>query len=103
VSPPFSIDGGTEPLWNAGSGELFYRKGHAWYAARVTTDPELRWDDVQQVFDTDFIDTPGMSYSVSPDGQRLLVVKRSEPIVDDHLRLVVNWPLAMSGKTNPVR
>jgi hypothetical protein len=44
-----------------------------------------------------------MSYSVSPDGQRLLVVKRSEPIVDDHLRLVVNWPLAMSGKTNPVR
>jgi hypothetical protein len=32
------------------------------------------------VFETDFNDTPGISYDVSSDGQRLLVVKRANPI-----------------------
>jgi hypothetical protein len=39
-----------------------------------------------------------MSYDVSPEGQRLLVAKRSEPVVDRHLRMPVNWPAALSGK-----
>src|SRR5438093_9989188 len=34
-----------------------------------------RGDPPRLVFDTDFIDTPGMSYDISADGQRLLVVK----------------------------
>ena len=72
VSPPFSLDGGAEPQWNLGTGQLFYRTGGKWYGAKVTTDPELQWEGVRLVFDTDFIDTPGMSYDVSPDGARLL-------------------------------
>lgn len=89
-----SHGGGIEPLWLAG-GEVFYRVGRRWYATRVRTESSLRWDPdpPRQVFDTEFVDTPGWSYAVSPDGQRLLVVKPTGAPVDrQHIALVVNWP-----------
>src|SRR5262249_24906645 len=81
ISRQISTDGGIEPVWCpcGGNGELFYRKGNRWFSTTVTTNPELHWDPPRQVFQTDFIDTPGLSYDVTPDGQRLLVVKRAEP------------------------
>ncbi len=39
-----------------------------------------KWDPPRLVFGTEFIDTPGISYDVSRDGQRLLVVKRARPV-----------------------
>jgi hypothetical protein len=69
-----SLDGGIEPVW-CRCGELFFRKGNQWLSARIlSTQPELRWDSPRLAFETDFIDTPGRSYDVSPDGQRLLVI-----------------------------
>jgi hypothetical protein len=32
-----------------------------------------------------------MSYAVSPDGQRLLVVKRIQPVAASKINLIVNW------------
>jgi hypothetical protein len=90
VARQFSVDGGTEPLW-CRSGELFYRRRNQWMAAAVRTAPELAWEPPRQVFQTDFLDTPGRSYSVSPDGQRLLVVKRAERDVRDRIQVVTNW------------
>jgi hypothetical protein len=91
VTRQFSVDGGTEPLW-CRSGELFYRKGNRWMGAAVRTTPELEWDPPRQVFEaTDFIDTPGRSFSVSPDGRRLLVVKRAQRDVRDRIHVVTNW------------
>jgi hypothetical protein len=60
--------------------------------AAVRTTPELEWDPPRQVFEaTDFIDTPGRSFSVSPDGRRLLVVKRAQRDVRDRIHVVTNW------------
>ena len=82
VKRQVSTGGGIEPVWSE-KGELFYRVGRRWFATRVTTTPELRWDPdpPRVVFETDFVDTPGVSYDVSPDGQRLLVVKPAGPPV----------------------
>ena len=45
------------------------------------------------MFETDFVDTPGVSYDVSPDGQRLLIVKPAgPPVVQSQISLIVNWP-----------
>jgi len=85
----FSPDGGIEPVWCA-CGELFYRKGNQWMSSRVQTDPELHWDPPKLAFQTDFIDTPGRSYDVSP-GKRLLVVKQAEPDVRSRIGIVTNW------------
>jgi len=94
-----STSGGMEPRWIA-SGELFYRNGNRWYSTHVSTTPEPRWDPPQLVFDTDFIDTPGFSYDVSADGQRLLVVKRPQPVPNSRINLIVNWPEILAEATS---
>jgi len=86
-----SVDGGIEPVWCRECGELFYRQGNRWMSSAVTLEPELAWEPPRLVFETDFIDTPGRSYDVSPDGRRLLVVKRTEEPTRTKLHVVHNW------------
>ena len=90
-----SVDGGIETVW-CPCGELFYRNGNRWMSVKIRTQPDLQWDPPQLAFQTDFIDTPGRSFDVSPDGKRLLVVKRVEPDVRNRINLVVNWTAALS-------
>jgi len=85
-----STGGGWEPRWTP-SGDLFYRTGRRWFSTHVSTNPEPRWDPPRLAFQTDFIDTPGWSYDVSRDGQRLLVVKRTQPVPTTRINLLVNW------------
>ncbi|MGQ0736931.1 MAG: protein kinase domain-containing protein [Acidobacteriota bacterium] len=85
-----STDGGTEAQWLR-SGDLFYRSGNRWMVTRVTTRPALKWEPPRLVFQTDFMDTPGRSFAVSPDGQRLLVVKRAEPDRSTAIQVLSNW------------
>jgi Tol biopolymer transport system component len=85
-----STGSGTESRWKA-SGDLFYRAGRRWFSTHITTEPAARWDPPRLVFDTDFIDTPGMSYDISADRQRLLVVKRARPVVDSRIEILGNW------------
>ncbi len=85
-----SPDGGLEPLWSKDA--LYYRKGRQWFASRITRlAPDLAWEPPRLVFETDFLDTPGRSYAVSPDGQRLLVVKRAREPVRSKIAFVQNW------------
>jgi len=85
-----STGGGGEPVW-CPCGELFYRNGNRWISVRVRTRPGLEWDAPRLRFETDFVDTPGRSYDVSPDGTRLFVVKRAAADVRNRIELVVNW------------
>jgi hypothetical protein len=86
-----SVDGGIEPRWRWECNELFYRRGNQWFSTRVTLKPELSWEPPRLTFETDFIDTPGRSYDVSPDGQRLLVVKRTREPTRTKIHIVHNW------------
>ena len=86
-----SVDYGVEPLWSAETGELFYRKGNQWMATVVSLEPYLSWDAPKLVFETaDFIDTLGLSYDVTADGERLLVVKRARAPERTKLHVVLN-------------
>jgi serine/threonine-protein kinase len=90
IARQVSTDGGMEPFWCA-NGELFYRQGNSWMATKPTFDPELSWQAPRLVFQTEFIDSWTRSYDVSPDGQRLLVVKRTREPVRTKLHIVHNW------------
>ena len=90
-----SVGGGIEPLW-CPCGELFYRNGNRWLSVRTRTGKDLQWDAPQPRFETDFIDTLGRSYDISPDGKRLLVVKRAEPDIRNRIELVLNWTGVLS-------
>lgn len=86
-----SVDGGIEPVWCRECDELFWRRGNQWFASAITLEPELSWEPPRKVFETDFVDTPGRSYDVSLDGERLLVVKRTREPVRTKLHVVLNW------------
>ena len=85
-----SEGGGIEPVW-CPCGEIFYRNGDRWMSIEVSTTPELRWDSPRIAFETDFVDTPGRSYDVSSDGQKLYVIKQPEPPDGSRLHMVSNW------------
>ncbi len=85
-----STEGGIEPVW-IGSGELFYHRGHRWMVVRVSTSPQLQWEPPQLVFETEYVDTPGVSYDLSSDGQYLYVVKSAHPPDPTRLHVVQNW------------
>ena len=95
-----STDGGFEPLWTRD--HLYFRKGRQWFAARVTSlQPSVRLDPARLVFETDFHDTAGVSYAVSPDGQRLYVVKRATEPQVSRLVFVENWIEELKAKMPP--
>ncbi|HUF49629.1 MAG TPA: protein kinase [Longimicrobiales bacterium] len=85
-----SQGGGTEPRWLP-SGELFYRSGRIWYSTRVSLDGTPDWESPRRVFDAQFIDTPGLSYDVSRDGQRLMIVRRVATVEQTRLQIITNW------------
>lgn len=94
-----STNGGLEPLWCAACPDLFFRVGTAWYAARATAEGEsLRWDVPRIVWETDFVDTRGISYAVSRDGARLLVSKRTVADVTDRIHAIQGWLALAPGK-----
>ncbi len=85
-----STEGAMEPVW-APSGELFYHVGHRWMVVRISTHPRLQWDPPELAFETDYVDTPGVSYDVSSDGRYLYVVKGTHPPDPTRLHVVQNW------------
>ncbi len=91
LSRQVSTDGGIEPRWCGACDSLFFRRGKRWLATSVSFQPDLRWDPPRVVFETDFLDTDGMSYDVSPDGQYLYVVKSAAPDERRKLHLVTGW------------
>jgi Tol biopolymer transport system component len=89
---PISYGFGEEPIWSPNGDELFYRSGHKWVVASITTEPEFTVEKRKVLFEGSYINVGGLSYDVAPDGQRLLVLK---PQVDDskirELHVVTNW------------
>ena len=73
-----SANGGLESLWNSNGRELFYFTGTGWYAVDVTLAPEFRAGKPRLLFEGPFLDIPGFSYDMTPDGQRFLVHENTE-------------------------
>ena len=93
-----STDGGFEPLWTRD--HLYFRKGRQWFAAPVTSlQPRVTLGPARLVFETDFHDTAGVSYAVSPDGQRLYVVRSATGPQVSKLVFVENWIDELKAKT----
>jgi serine/threonine protein kinase len=100
-----SVDLGEEPVWSPKGDELFYRSGdNKWMVVSVSTKPAFEHGTPQVLFEGPYSNVSGLSYDVTPDGQRFLVLK---PQYDDsqvrELHVVTNWfeelrRLAPSGK-----
>jgi hypothetical protein len=69
-------------------GELVYRQGNRWFSTQVRLGSAFEWQQPRQILRTQFNDSPGPSWALSPDGQRILVVKRKEEPPRTRLRVI---------------
>ena len=67
------------------------RRGNTWWSVPVATEPELSIGQPVVAFETPFLDTPGISYDVSSDGERLYFVEHAVEYVADRIRVVTAW------------
>jgi eukaryotic-like serine/threonine-protein kinase len=89
-----STDGGIEPAWNRNGRELFYRSGTKMMAVPVTTQPSFSPGKPTMLFEGAYLASTfpltGITYDVTNDGQRFLMVKPQEASATQ-INVVVNW------------
>ena len=99
-----SAGGGEHVLWSRDGKELFYRTGQKWMSAAVTLGPEFTAERPRLLFEGSNLMTGAQSCTnVSPDGQRFLVLERTEQDIAPvtHLNVVLNWFEELRQKTSP--
>ena len=84
-------DAGEEPIWSPAGGELFYRSGKRPMVVRYQSGEGFVFEFPEVAWEGRFRNVPGLSYDISRDGKRFLVLK---PAFDDtgiaEIRLVEN-------------
>jgi Tol biopolymer transport system component len=84
-------DAGSEPRWCRKCDELLYRNGNRWFSSSVTFGSTFGWKQPRLIIQTQFNDSPGPSWALSPDGQRILVAKRKQDLPRTKLHVVSGW------------
>ena len=88
-----SADGGTEPLWAHGSGEIFYRHGDEMRVVRTRTGPRFEFEAARTLFALSLYEGGATvrSYDVTPDGQRVLAVRVPDSLAPRRIDIVTHW------------
>jgi hypothetical protein len=88
-----SSDGGSEPIWVRKTGELFYRQDDAMMVVSITTTPTVLVGKPRRLFERAYIRSNAFwpNYDVSPDGQRVLMVKGTGLEAPSRINVVLNW------------
>jgi hypothetical protein len=82
---------GVEPRWCRQCGEIVYRNGNRWYSVRVHSGADIEWEPPQVVLQTEFVDSPGQSWALSADGQRILVLQSTSVATRTRLHVMTGW------------
>ncbi len=88
-----SVDGGSDPVWAAESDEIFYRSGDAYWVIGVHRTPTLGFGVPQHLFTVPsrMELQGGRDYDVTPDGQRLLIVRTPDAAAPRQIDVITNW------------
>ena len=90
-----SVDYGTEARWCAACeapSTLFFRRRNQIFETVVARDGQFDPGTPEVAFETaGFIDTGGLSYDVTADGGRMLVVKRTRNLPRLTINVIQNW------------
>jgi len=88
-----STNGGTEPVWGRQGGELFFRNGTQMMVVAVSTQPRFAATTPKALFSQSFaLVGSRVSYDVSPDGQRFVLVgpgESDQPAAQ--INVVLHW------------
>jgi serine/threonine-protein kinase len=84
-----SSEGGDQPMWAPGGGELFYLSGDRMMVVDVTTEPSLNVGKPRLLFERPFLES-FRGYEVTADGERFIAIERDEEAVWQ-IQVVLNW------------
>lgn len=84
---------GIDPLWSFDGEEIFYRNNIDFYVTKVNIDSTFTFTKPELLFtNPSFIDVPLKSFAVSPDRQKILVLKAENSNNNSReLTIVENW------------
>jgi dipeptidyl aminopeptidase/acylaminoacyl peptidase len=85
-----STDGGEEPVWTPDGRAIVYRNARKLMSARFESAPEVIIHPARMVFEGSFVNAPGFSHDMAPDG-RVLLLKADESGPVTQINLILNW------------
>jgi hypothetical protein len=97
-----SAAGGHQPRWRGDGKELFYVEGNALMAVPVTTAGGFSAGEAQRLFETapGALEGRGHRYTVTPDGQRFIIVEdaEGEQAIMPTIQVTQNWFAEFKGR-----
>jgi len=83
--------GGLEPVWSRDGHELYFLEGSKMMAVKIETQPELRPQPPEVLFDGDYFHRNRPSYDVASDGRFLMIQPMGNEQEEGKIHLVLNW------------
>ena len=95
---PVSTGGGMRPMWSPDGRELFFVTGNA--VVSVAMQPNGTFGAPRALTDRSnfLINDRFQSFSVSPDGKRILMIQRDEGAAPRQLNVILNWSDGPRGR-----
>ena len=87
---PISVDGGEEPIWSR-NGQLYYRNGQRWMAVTTSTRQGFEASRPRVLFEGNYLNVSGLSYDVTADGQRFMLIRGLDAPAVREIHVVLNW------------
>jgi hypothetical protein len=84
------VGGAEETRWSQDGSKIYYRSGQRIMVVDVQLDPEISLSEPRVFYQGGFVNVSGVSYDISPDGKRALVIAAPEDTASS-LHLVTNW------------
>jgi Tol biopolymer transport system component len=95
-----NVFSGLEPSWSPNGEELFYYGSQGMYSVplKFNENGGVEIGKATLLFDTPWIDNPGIGYAVHPSGEKFLVVVHEKEEVSDHFNIVLNFDALIEQK-----
>jgi Tol biopolymer transport system component len=93
-----SNEGGEEPVWSEDGAEIFYRNSRRWMVTQVDTRDGFSAAPPQLLFEGEYLNIPGSSFAVSPDGQRILALAEADPLPPRQINVILDWLAALTSR-----